>query len=326
MIVLRSIRCISAFGAALMTLVGLAACGSGTSDSAVVRVGQTTITKATVDHWVPVMTSGLVAVSYLPKQPGQTPRQRALGFLISSEWLIGEAADEGLKVSAQEIDQRFEKKHDSFPDGDAEFHEFLKATRQTVADVKFGIEAELASSKIRQSREPKITQAQIVGYYDQNKQRYLVPEQRYFDIDNLQSKAEARRVKREVELGKNFAKIALHESLEQRPMSAIAGSGKEAIARAVFSARPNVLSGPVRLYRYYSLFEVRRIVPATHRPLAQVQNSIKQRLAAEQRRPILTELVKTWRNKWIAKTSCRTGYVVPNCKQYKGPAAPEATI
>lgn len=327
MIVLRSIRCISAFGAALTAVVGFAACGSGTTDS-VVRVGQAEITKTAVDHWTPVMTSGLVAVSYLPRQQSQAPRQRALSFLISSEWLIGEAANEGLKVSEREIEQRFEKKHNSFPGGDAEFHEFLKATSQTVADVKFDIEAELASSKIRQavaSREPKITQAQIVRYYNQNKQRYFVPERRYFDIDNLQSKAEARRVRREVELGKDFAKMALHESLE-RPKGANVGSGKEAITRAVFSARPNVLSGPVRLYRYYSLFAVRRIVAATQRPLEQVQNSIKLRLAAEQRRRTLTEFVDAWRKKWTTRTSCRTGYVVPSCKQYKGPTTPEATI
>jgi hypothetical protein len=30
--------------------------------------------------------------------------------------------------------------------------------------------------------------------------------------------------------------------------------------------------------------------------------------------------------KWAAKTSCRSGYVVPNCKQYKGKFPPEAVL
>ena len=30
--------------------------------------------------------------------------------------------------------------------------------------------------------------------------------------------------------------------------------------------------------------------------------------------------------KWIAKTSCSPGYVVPNCKEYKGPLPPDPRI
>lgn len=263
------------------------------------------------------------------RQRDQTLRGRALSFLISSEWLIGEAAAEGLKVSGQEVERRLEEKRDSFPGGEAEFHEFLETTGRPVADIKFDIEAELASSRIRQavaSREPEVTRAQIAGYYRQNERRYLVPERRYFDIDNLGSKAAAGRVKREAESGRSFAKMTLHESLQRPGSAADVGREKAAIERAVFSARPNVLGGPVRLYGDYSLFEVRRIVAAAHQPLAQVQSSIERRLAAEQQRRALAEFARAWRKRWIARTDCHTGYVVPGCAQYKGPAAPEAGI
>lgn len=297
------------------------------SDSVVARVGQTAITEAAVDHWMPAMASGLVAPDPSTQQR-QTPRQQALGFLISSAWLIGEAAERGLKPSKREIERRFAEKHASFPGGEAEFHEFLKATGQTVADIRFDVEAELASLKVRQavaSAEPKVTQTQITRYYNQHKRRYLVPERRYFDIDNLESEAAATEVRREVELGKSFARKAFHEWLD-RLNGAGVGAGKQAIERAVFAARPNALGGPVRLYGDYSLFEVRRIVAAVQRPLAQVQSSIEQRLAAEQRRRALAEFVKTWRRKWIARTDCRAGHVAPGCKQYKGSIAPEAKL
>lgn len=289
------------------------------------RVGQTAITETTVDHWMSEMAGGRVVPEPFSRQD-QPLRQRALSFLISSQWLLGEAAEEGLKVSKHEIEQRFkDKESTSFPGGEAEFHEFLKATGKEVSDVMFEIQAELTSSRIRQavaSREPKITQAQIAKYYSQNKQRYARPERRYFDIDSLLSEAAARKARREVELGKSFAKMGLHESLE-RTRSA---SGKEAIERAVFSARPNVLGGPVRLYGDYSLFEVRRITVAVQPTLAQVQGSIEKQLAAEQQRQTLAEFVKAWRKKWIARTDCRTGYVMPDCKQYTGPMASEAKI
>lgn len=325
---LRPNRRISASGAALISIVGLAACGNGIPGSVVVRVGQTVITATTVDHWMSEMAGGRV-VPDPSKQQDLPLREQALGFLISSQWLLGEAAEEGLKVSKQEIEQRFKDKESaSFPGGEAEFHEFLKATGKEVSDVMFEIQAELASSRIRQavaSREPKVTQAQIAKYYSQNKQRFARSERRYFDIDSLLSEAAARKARREVELGRSFAKMGLHESLE-RTRSADVGSGKEAIERAVFSARPNVLGGPVRLYGDYSLFEVRRIAVAVQPTLAQVQGSIEKRLAAERQRQTLAEFVKAWRQKWIARTNCRTRYVMPDCKQYTGPMASEAKI
>ncbi len=312
----------------IAVVAGLAACGCGTSDGVVVRVGQTVITEATLDHWMSAIAGGR-AVPDPSRQQDQPLRQQALGFLISSQWLLGEAADQGLKVSKQEIEQRFkEKERASFPGGETEFHEFLKATGKKVSDVMFEIETKLASSKIRQavaSREPKITQAQITRYYNQHKQNYALPERRYFDIESLISEAAARKVRREVEQGKSFTKTVLHESLE-RSKSADVGSGKEAIERAVFSARPNVLGGPVRLYGDYSLFEVRRITVAVQPTLAQVQSSIEKRLTAERQRRTLAEFVKAWRKKWIAGTDCQTGYVVPGCRQYKGPTAPQAGI
>jgi PPIC-type PPIASE domain/SurA N-terminal domain len=318
-----------ALGAALIAFVGLAACGSGAPDGVVVRVGQTVITKAATDHWMSAMTGERVAEDP-PQRQAQMPRQRALSSLISSQWVIDEAADQGLKISEREVEQLFQRmKSASFPGGDAEFREFLKATGRRISDAMLEAKAELASSKIHQllaSREPKVTQAQIADYYSRHKRRFARPEQRYFDIDNLQSKAEARHARREVEQGKSFAKMALQESLERRPKGAYAGSGKEAIVRAVFSARPHVLGGPVRLYGDYSLFEVTRIVAATRQSLAQAQGSIEKRLTAEQRRRTLAEFVRAWREKWIARTDCHAGYVVPNCRQYKGPVVPEAGI
>jgi hypothetical protein len=322
-------RSSSASGAALIAVVGLAACGGGTSGSVVVRVGQTAITKTTVDHWMATMAGGRT-VRDPSRKEDQPLRQQALSSLISSQWLIDEAAGQGLRVSDQEVEQRFkEKNNTSFPGGEAEFQEFLKATGRKVSDFMFEVKAELAASKIRQlvaGREPKITQAQIARYYSQNKQRFAFPERRYFDIDNLLYEAAARQVIREVERGgKNFAEMAIHESLE-RPSGAHVGSGKEAIERAVFSAKPNVLGGPVRLYGDYSLFEVRRIVAATQQTLAQVQSSIEKRLAAKQRRQTLAELVRALRKRWISRTDCRPGYVVPNCRQYTGPIVPEVGI
>jgi SurA N-terminal domain/PPIC-type PPIASE domain len=310
---------------AAVLAAALAACGDGGSAS-VVRVGQTAITKTTVDHWISAM-AGERTKGDPRTQQDRTLRAQALGSLISSQWLIDEATDRGLKVSDQEIQQRFqEKKNTSYPGGETEFQEFLKATGRKASDVMFEAQAELASSKLRglvASREPKITQAQIAKYYAQHERSFARPERRYFDIDNLKSQAEVRLVKREVKRGTSFSSMAFHESLVR---GANVDNGKKAIARAIFSAKPNMLRGPVRLYGDYSLFVVRLIVPATHKSLAQARGTIEKRLATEQRQRTLAEYVRALTKQWTAKTDCHTGYVVPNCKQYKGPTIPELKI
>jgi foldase protein PrsA len=39
-----------------------------------------------------------------------------------------------------------------------------------------------------------------------------------------------------------------------------------------------------------------------------------------------TKYYKEFPKRWAAKTSCSPGYIIPNCKQYKGPQPPEAAI
>jgi SurA N-terminal domain len=56
-------------------------------------------------------------------------------------------------------------------------------------------------------------------------------------------------------------------------------------------------------------------------PLSKVQAAIKQQLAETQEQTAFTEFVKNFKKKWTAKTECRPGYVVADCKQYKAAKA-----
>ena len=83
-------------------------------------------------------------------------KQEVLGFLISSEWVIGEAANLGVKVSDAEVKKEFEKiKNEQFPKA-AEFEKFLATSGQTVSDLLLRVKLNMLSSKIQQ----KIAQGQ----------------------------------------------------------------------------------------------------------------------------------------------------------------------
>jgi foldase protein PrsA len=60
-------------------------------------------------------------------------------------------------------------------------------------------------------------------------------------------------------------------------------------------------------------------------PLSKVQATIKQQLAETREQTAFTEFVKNFKKKWLAKTECRSGYVVADCKQYKASKARGST-
>ena len=69
----------------------------------------------------------------------------------------------------------------------------------------------------------------------------------------------------------------------------------------------------------YYIFEVKRSTPGSQQSLAQAQSSVKSQLTATQQQQALSKFVKNFKKKWTAKTDCRKGYVINDCKQYKAP-------
>ena len=47
--------------------------------------------------------------------------------------------------------------------------------------------------------------------------------------------------------------------------------------------------------------------------------TIKQQLISTGQQTALSKFVKEFKKKWKAKTECRSGYVVADCKGYKAP-------
>jgi hypothetical protein len=72
-----------------------------------------------------------------------------MGFLISSDWVIGEAKYLNIRLSATEVQHRFEHiRHQQFPRR-REFKAFLKSSGQTVGDLLFRVRLNLLSSLIQ---------------------------------------------------------------------------------------------------------------------------------------------------------------------------------
>lgn len=361
---------IAALGAALLVGGTLVACGGGIPGNAVVSVNGTPITTSTFNHWMQVAAGSSAAssgqkpvvpdpptykacVAHLeataPKpakgQPKPTAatykaqceqqytalKQQVLGFLISANWVLGEAEAQGVKVSDNEVKKQFNQiKSQQFPK-EADFEKFLSTSGQTVSDLLLRVKLDMLSQKIQQKvtkdAGKKPSQQEIKSYYEQHKSQYGQPERRNILIVLTKTQAQAEKAKKEIQSGKSFATVAKSVSID--PVSKAAGGSlpgvvkgqeQKALDEAVFKAQLNVLGGPIKTPFGYYLYEVKKTLPASQQPLSSVQSSIQQQLTAQKQQKALSEFVKNFRKKWEARTECRSGYSVKDCKGYKAPA------
>ena len=257
-------------------------------------------------------------------------KQQVLGYLISANWVIGEAAEKGVKITDAEVQKQFNQiKAQQFPK-EADFQKFLASTGYTVSDLLLRVKLDLLSSKIQakvsKDAGKKPSQSEVSAYYAQHKSQYGQPEKRNILIILTKTLAQAEKAKKEIESGKSFASVAKSVSID--PVSKAAGGSlpgvvkgqeEKALDEAVFSAKLKVLGGPVKTPFGYYIYEVTKTIPGSQQTLAQVQSSIQQQITAQKQQKALSEFVKEFRKKWTGRTECRNGYSVMDCKSYKAP-------
>lgn len=209
-IVSRSIRTAVALGAVLLATSGIAACGGGASSDAVVQVGSTAITKATLSRWMATLAGGdfyeafgitlpkgMVSVPadytvcvrdlrtiapYLAKgtyrrkceELDESLKQQALNYLLDSEIAFRKEAELGVTVSNAEIDQRFRTfKAEHFPT-EAELQQYLAQRDWTLAVELFLVKRDLLSSKASRKLKERFKSEQAMYNYVESREKMWV--------------------------------------------------------------------------------------------------------------------------------------------------------
>ena len=258
-------------------------------------------------------------------------KQEVLGFLISSQWVLSEAQSLGVNLSDKEVKKEFEKiKGEQFPTEEA-FKKFIATSGETVSDLLLRVKLQALSSKIEKkvTEKAKATAAQARTYYEEHKSNYGSPEKRNILIILTKTEAQAKSAQKEVQSGKSFASVAKKVSIDPTTKNSggslpgvVKGQEEQALDTAVFAAKPNVLSGPVKTPFGYYIFEVKKITAGSATSFAQERTQVEQQLTAEQQQKALSEFVKNFRKKWEGKTECRSEYLVQDCKGYKAQSTP----
>jgi foldase protein PrsA len=262
-------------------------------------------------------------------------RDQVLTFLISAQWLQGEAADQKVSVSDSAVQKAFDAtKKQSFPKA-TDFTSFLARTGYTTQDLLLRQRLELLQKKIVANvtkNAGKVTNAQVAAYYAKNKARFAQPERRDLRIVLTKTKAQADQARAAIASGQSFAAVAKKFSIDQASknqggvLRAVAkGQQERAFDQAVFQAKKGQLVGPVKTQFGFYVFKVQKITPASQQSLAQATPTIKQLLAAQNKQTAIDKFAKTWQAKWKAKTNCRKGYVIQSCKNAPKPASTTST-
>lgn len=310
-------RALCAVGVALIAAaLGLSACG-GLADSAIVaHVDDRTISKATVGHWSALINrGGGFNFGELRGKAHGTARRRALALLISSDWLIGEAAREGIPVSERHVEEALVARENKRP----RLREHARETGQTVADIKLELSAELAAEALRAklaSRARDAPPREVTRFYRDHRELFSRPAVRVTDlIEGQPTAAAAAATVRRLGRGRRFAEQGIREHVTRTP-NFMFTRDKTRVVNAIFAARPGVLSRPLQLNKSWAVFVVRKAIPARPvKSLAEARAEILARLQASREGAIVREFDRVYTHRWRAATSCLPGYVAPGCRQ-----------
>ncbi len=302
--------------AALALCAALSACGGTPDNAVVIRIGDVAITKAAVEHWTAVI-ERKGAFNGFRGEPHGSAKRRALALLISSHWLIGEAAREGIPAPQGTLAETLAERERATGGFDAH----LRATGQTLADVKLEFGAELAAETIREqlaATAGEVTRRQLDEFYREHQAQFDEPEERIVDlVENLPSEAAATALVRRTGTGRKFAQLAYHERVT-RTAFFLRSPEKVKVVNAIFAARAGVASEPMRLNHHWSVFVVRGKVAAKPQPLAAVRTAVLHLLAVTRQREAASKFDAEYVARWRAKTTCSAGFAGPGCPQVDG--------
>lgn len=271
----------------------------------------------------------------------------ALTLSIHTQWLLGEAAEEGLRVTPREVEEEFQASKQQFR-SEAEFSAYRKSTGESVSDMLAGLKLGKLTNGIFENikrKERVVTGTDVSSYYNAHKSKFAISEGRKVRIVRTTTEASALRRLKQLREGESFASIAAELTRIGQPIGAEHGEVKNLLPgifeekklnNAIFSAQLHRLYGPLRINTLrrtiapesnsgFFIFEVVDKVPGRQRPLAEVKAKIAEELARERKAGNLASSIAAIKAKWRARSSCEPGFVVKNCRQYTGPEVTSST-
>lgn len=259
----------------------------------------------------------------------------AVGELLNTAWIIGEAEELGIKVTPKEIEAKLaEVKKESFKTEKA-FQEFLKESHYTEEDVNQRIELQILSTKIQEkvSKEaPATSEGEAEEYYENEKaSQYTKKPSRDVRVVVNENKKEVEAAQKALEADNSEASWKKVTKKYSPTTEANAGLQKEIseefltepLKKDIFTAATGELVGPVKQEKNYLLLEVVKLHPEEVEPFSKVKSTITTTLTQQGQEKYFSEWISsTFQPKWTSRTHCASGFMTEQCGNYKGSGHP----
>lgn len=268
-------------------------------------------------------------------QPGDPQydsiREQVISNLIIATWVRGEAAEEGITASEEEIDEQLDQiKQQSFNGNDKQFRRFATSQGFCTSDelkdggkpeACEGIREQVELSILRDSLQEEVVQAvgkvsdaDIEDFYEANIDNFRIPANRDLRVILNEDKAkveEARELLSADDSDDNWEKVAKRLSSDAASKNrggllqgVTEGQFGEDFDERAFSIPEGKISKPFRTDRGFYIVQVDQINDESTRPLSEAAPQIQQQLAAASQEAAGTKFQNDFVAKWSSRTAC----------------------
>lgn len=282
-------------------------------------------------------------VTPVPK-PGdekyEAEQEKALGTLLDSIWIQGQAEEMGISVTPQEIAEELKKLKEKAFKTEQQYKEFLKEAHFTEADVNTRVTIQMLSEQIQKQvteEAPIPSKSEIKNYYEAAKSsQYTTPESRDIRVIKNSDKAKVEEAKAALEKDdsiKSWEAVAKKYSTDttkstgglQSAVTEGAGTLQEPLEGEVFAAEQGELEGPLPEGKTFTIFEVMKITPEKVQSLDEAQTQISAQLAEQAKQQTFAAFVRNYGSTWRSRTFCASDFTnagKTRCANYKGTGRP----
>jgi parvulin-like peptidyl-prolyl isomerase len=256
----------------------------------------------------------------------------ALGELLDTIWIQGEAEELGISVTPKQIAAELVQIKKTNFKTEAEYQKFLKTSHFSKQDVLDRVKLQILSTEIQKEiseEAPQPSSSEISDYYDTAKAtQYTTAPSRDVRIVLNKHKAEAAAAKVALEKDDSDAswkKVAAKYS--EDPTTKTKGglqpalteeqlASQKGLKAAIFGNPTGVVVGPVNASGNFFVVEVDKLNPEKVKTLAEVSAEIKTQLTQQLGQEAFSEFVAEYQGKWQSRTFCASGFEIERCANY----------
>lgn len=260
-------------------------------------------------------------------------RDSAIADLLLAVWIRGEAAERGVEVTSEQVDEELEQiKEQQFDGREQRFQEFLEQSGFTEEEALDRVELQILSDEVQGAvlpEEPDVGEDEIESFYEANPEQFEQPETRDARVivtDDEEDADEARERLEEDDSPGVWRQVAEDLSTDEATQEQgglrqglVEGQAEPALDEQVFTSPEDDLVGPFEGEEGFYVLQVQEINPTQQVPLEDASEQIRQAIAGQRQQEIAQEFQAQFLEKWRSRTFCADGFEIERCANAEQP-------